>query len=760
MNEEIPTIQNSLEKKESFPQRTLEGSGRFSGVLGLFLVLFLTVLTYSYAMWHSDFLNWDDDIYLTENKALRGSEGFYEIWVKQSMPNPYPLTFSLLRLEYMVFGLKAVPFHFVNLFLHLVNICLFAVVLKRIGILGFPAFLALACYAWHPVQVETVMWVSEVKNLLCSVFYWLSFLAFFRYLQARGFRRVVFYLLMFACFVASLLSKSMSVTFPVSCLLWILLFRLPGLKFHLFLFLPFFFFSFYCGWLSMQNEARMIEESKEEAQMVRTLEQRLFTALNSLLFYLRQFFWPASLTCIYAPQWFLPVSFVGKSLFLLGVLLLGSWIFLLPFRFAHAVSLSLGSFALLNYGVVAGPILGFFTTSYLPHSAVADRYQYHPLPFLLIALALGLQELCPRLSKRMKEWGAFIFLILLFGCLSQTFSYAVVWIHSIPLWNHALSENETHYPIYYNLGNAYWYEGEFENAGVFYQKALELFPRHYKASNNYANVLLAQKRYEEARKYYEYSLQIKPDQGAPYANIGQIYHRQLQKEKAIEFYEKARNAPFPEKIILNRLGDLYYEQKLWEKAERCYGEALALEIQPSEALHGLALTFAQKGDPRQAEIFFRQALERDPFFVEAVLNWSRFYHQEKRYAYALSVLEKALQEFLRLPLQDPKRQECFSLYSEIILYLLRTPSLEGNPSEKALYYAQALYQETQQTPAFSTGIRMWILALSGSGRYREALEQVALGKEVAKTYKQIKFLQWFQESYYALRTGVSLYSYD
>ncbi|MEK7486166.1 MAG: glycosyltransferase family 39 protein, partial [Planctomycetota bacterium] len=193
---------------------------------GLFLILMLTLLTYFYPVYQSEFLNWDDNFYLTENTEIQSQNAFYSIWIenRMPMPNPYPLTFSLIHLQYRIFGMNSAAFHLVNLLLHCLNIVLFWKILKKLNVSDGVLFIATSAYALHPVQVETVMWMSEVKNLLSAFWYWISFWAFLIFLE-NGPKKKIAYALLWTSFTLSLSAKSMTVTLPISLTLWLLIFH-------------------------------------------------------------------------------------------------------------------------------------------------------------------------------------------------------------------------------------------------------------------------------------------------------------------------------------------------------------------------------------------------------------------------------------------------------------------------------------------------------------------------------------------------------
>src|SRR5476649_1650484 len=148
-------------------------------VLGLVLVL-ATIAVYRPA-WHGGFI-WDDDYYVTKNPLLTASDGLWRIWFSLDSPSQYfPLVYSMFRFERAWWGLDPTGYHWVNILLHVANALLLWRLLWRLQIPG--AWLAAAIFALHPVQVESVAWITERKNVLMGFFFLLTLLAWIRFLD-------------------------------------------------------------------------------------------------------------------------------------------------------------------------------------------------------------------------------------------------------------------------------------------------------------------------------------------------------------------------------------------------------------------------------------------------------------------------------------------------------------------------------------------------------------------------------------------------
>ena len=150
-------------------------------ILGLLLVL-VTMIAYQQT-WHIGYI-WDDNFHVTGNPTLRDLHGLWRIWSEvAATPQYYPLVHTSFWLEYHLWGLNPVGYHLVNVFLHALAAVLLWRVLVRLQIPG--AWLAAAIFAVHPVEVESVAWITERKNVLSAVFYFAAALAYLRFAAMR-----------------------------------------------------------------------------------------------------------------------------------------------------------------------------------------------------------------------------------------------------------------------------------------------------------------------------------------------------------------------------------------------------------------------------------------------------------------------------------------------------------------------------------------------------------------------------------------------
>src|SRR4029077_7907946 len=203
-----------------------------------------TIFAY-WPAWHGGFI-WDDDRYVTHNYLLIAPDGLRRIWFSLDAPSQYfPLAYTVLRIERSLWDLNPVGYHWVNILLHLGNALLVWCILARLKVPG--AWLAAAVFALHPVQVESVAWISELKNVLMGFFFLLTLLAWARYLDSAGRNRSLLYGEALVFYLLALFAKSTACTLPAALFLILWLKKRPIESRALFEIMPFMVFGLAIG---------------------------------------------------------------------------------------------------------------------------------------------------------------------------------------------------------------------------------------------------------------------------------------------------------------------------------------------------------------------------------------------------------------------------------------------------------------------------------------------------------------------------------
>jgi tetratricopeptide (TPR) repeat protein len=584
---------------------------------GAALIVLLTVLAYLPAL-DGGFI-WDDDFYVTANQALRSVEGLGKIWTRPGMRHQqyYPLSFTGLWLEYHLWDLRPFGYHLVNILLHAANALLLWSVLRRLDVPG--SWWAAAIFALHPVQVESVAWITEFKNVTSATFSLLALLAFLRFRplpatgkNAGGDGR--FHALAILLFVCGLLCKTAVCCLPVvlAVLMWWKLERFTWRDVGMLV--PWFGASLALGLITVRAEWWMPEG--EPAGLALSMAQRVVLAGRALWFYAGKLFWPYPLAFVY-PRWNLEASTLWSDPFPLTALAVVAALWLLRRRIGKGPLAGAACFA-----VMLAPVLGFFDIYYFQFSYVADHFQYLGCVGL-IALAVGAgATLADRAGRRGRELGCLAAAVVLLGLGGSTWRRTHVYRDRETLWRDTLAKNPStwlahnnlgielqdsgrtreaieHFEqalrlkpdcvnAHYNLANALWQTGRRREAMGHWEEALRIAPRYAEAHNNFGNALLEQGRTAEAIAQYEQVLALNPEHAGAHNNLGNALLAAGRPVEAIAQYEAALRAGLDTADVHYNLGIALEQAGRTQQALAQYGEALRIAPDFAPARNGIA----------------------------------------------------------------------------------------------------------------------------------------------------------------------------
>ena len=558
--------------------------------ISLFLVT-ITFLAYCQVL-DFEFTNYDDDVYVTENPHIKNGltrESVIWAFTTSHHANWFPMTWLSHILDYQFYGLNPKGHHLTNLLFHIASaLILFIVLLRMTGALWQSCFVA-ALFALHPLNVESVAWVAERKNVLSTFFWLLTMWAYIHYVEKPGIKR---YGLVALFFALGLMSKPMLVTLPFVLLMmdyWPLkrlefgqekgndeitgeykgkrlnIWRLIREKIPLFLL------------AAGSGIATFIVQKSGGALQgmeVNSLSARLTNAMVSYLEYLKKTVWPEGLAVFY--------PHLGNALavwkgILCGMVLVG--ITAVAIKVIRKTPyLAFGWFWYLGTLV---PVIQIVQTG--PH-AMADRYVYVPLIGIFIIIAWGLPELMAKWRHRDKV------LIILAGIfiptlMVMTWIQVSHWKSSITLFKHAIRVTDKEYPgfaiVYNNLGDALLAERKNEEAISHFQTAIKLNPDHTKAHYNLGVVLQQKGNTNEAISHYKMAIKLNPDFAEAYNNLGNALLAEQKTEEAISHFQTAIKIKPDYADAYNNLGVALFNAKMTEEAITYYKEAI--RIQPDFA---------------------------------------------------------------------------------------------------------------------------------------------------------------------------------
>ena len=574
---------------------------------------------------------WDDDDHVVESEPLRDLEGLRDIWLRPGATQQYyPVVHTAFWIQYQLWGLWPEGYHLVNIFLHALAAVLLWLVLRRLRIPG--NWLAAAVFAVHPVHVESVAWITELKNVLSLCFY---LAALHLYLGSDEGRRRKRYWGALALFVGALSSKTVTCTLPVVIVL-LTLWRRPSSERQLKRFLPlipFFALGLVAGLHTVVLERGLVGAAGAEWDY--TLVERGLIAGRALWFYMVKLLWPAPIIFIY-PFWSIDS---------------GDWVqYLWPASFLALIAAcwwlrrSIGRgpiVALACFAVTLFPALGFFNVFAHRYSFVADHFQYHAsicFTTLVVAMLtlggrrLGLRldrldgDARPRVAGIRKQAVVPVALLLSLGLLSAR--ALPKYADAETLFRDTLRRNPTAWMAHNNLGIVLWERDDLPEAEEHFRAAVRLKRDqtgldHAGAINNLARTLDDRGKIAEARTHYERAIELQPRNPKMLAHYGRFLTNQGETERAAKLIRRAIElAPGHGELWFN-LGTCYARGRRLEEARDAYQRALELAPRDASARYHLALVHAELGEPEQSVVHLRAVLAEEPTHERALLLLER-----------------------------------------------------------------------------------------------------------------------------------------
>lgn len=494
----------------------------------------LTVLAYLPAL-HAGYI-WDDRTWLLENTALRTARGLWDIWFKLgAVVHYYPLVFTTFWVEYHLWGLDLFGYHLVNVLLHALD----AIVLWRVlRCLEIPAaWLCAAVFALHPVNVESVAWITERKNVLSALFYLTSALCYLKFARPRPAadgsprRRGSWWLYAGACvlFVCALLSKTVACVLPAGLLvvLWWKRERLRAREVAALL--PMFVIGIALSGITVWIEREFMESPAAKVSF--TLIDRVLIAGRALWFYPRKLLWPSGLAAVY-PRWRIDPTVWWQYVYPAAAAALIIALWLLRRRIGRAPLAGV-----MYYAVVISPALGFVSFSSMNHSLVADHFQYLACVGLIVPGIGAARKASRRLSMERVAVIASALLLVVLGSL--TWRQCHFYKNQEALWSHTISVNPNAWVAHYNLGNELRKRGDLTGAIREYQEAVRLFTSYPPSFYNLANVLAEAGRLKEAEANYRRALELNPEKPRALYGLAMVLKRQGRTAEALPYYRDA-----------------------------------------------------------------------------------------------------------------------------------------------------------------------------------------------------------------------------
>jgi len=707
---------------------------------------------------------WDDESHLTRNPCVVGPLGLKEVWTSARAVY-YPLVLTTFWTVHKFAGLSPWPYHLLNVFLHAGSAVLLWQVLRQLNVRG--AWLGAALWALHPVMVQSVAWVTELKNTQSGFLYLLSIFCFLKSdaaiqgraissspLRRSGDRRSLLFASSLVFFILATLSKPSVVMLPVVlflCIWW----RTGRTHRHDVLALaPFLLISALASvWTIFEQKFHAGATGTEWAQ---TWPERLIIAGRAIWFYLAKLIWPHPLIFIY-PRWQIDSSQATAYLPLLAALggLLALW--LNRAKWSRAVF-----FAATYYVVSLFPVLGFFSVYFFRYSFVSDHFQYlasmGPLALAGAGIVTAVGRFGETPSRLASDTDALQFsgnvaavrsksLLLpatagtcLLLLVVLTWRQTAVYHNLVTLYTATLTRNPGCWMAHYNLGITLNEQGDTDGAISHYREAVELWPGYAEAHYNLGRLLVQKGQVDEAITHYEKALEINPADAEAHNNLGAALFATGRVDEAIAHYRKALTIRRDYADASCNLASALLSNGDLDGAIAYYSGCLAVSPNQVEAQYNLATVLLRTGRTDEAMAHYQKVLELSPDNADARANLGSVFLAKGRVRDAIA----QYRDVLRITPDNMTAQSNLAW----LLATAADPSLR-NGSE-AVLLAERAESESSRSENHAIVLRILAAAYAETGRFVEA-------KKTAEQALQAAQIQGNSTLSSALRDEISLY---
>ncbi len=593
-------------------------------------LLFLLLLVVYWPALRGGFV-WDDALLIDQNPVIQGKAGLGSVWFHSD----FPLSMSVMWLQWLLWGKNPAGYHVVNLVLHGISAVLVWRVLARLKIPG--PWLAAAIFAVHPVCVGSAAWISELKNTLSLPFFLTSILCYLNSEDepkgtSKG-KAALWYSLSLAAFLLALLSKTSTVMLPplLLAIAWWERGRITSRD--VVRTLAFFALSLVFAVLSIRFQAEVMTGQTVQTE---NFWGRLAGAGMAIWFYLGKTLLPLELNLIY-PRWSInpatPLAFL-PLFFFVAILALcwrrrQSW--------GRAPLVALGCFAITLF-----PVLGFFDMYYLAISRVSDHLQYLPMIAIIGLLAAWLNSIVP---------GKALWLVstpLIAALCFLSWHRATIFSSDESLWRDTLAKNRMSWSAHNNLGCILAGKGQLAEAMEQFRASLELNPGNAAAHRNLGRALALENQSAEAETHLRTAIDLKPRDAEAHRSYAALLAQLGRNEEAIAQLSEA-NRLDPDAETSSELGSLLQQQGKVREAIEQYRKVVSLKPNSLEALNNLAWLLATSADAtlrnggeavQLAERANRLTGAKQPVLLGTL---AAAYAEAGRYADAVATAEKTVQ---------------------------------------------------------------------------------------------------------------------
>ncbi len=549
------------------------------------------------------FLNYDDPGYVTKNLHVQAGLSWTGLVWAFTAPTDYwhPLTWLSHMLDWQLYGASPAGHHFTNVAWHAVNAVLAFFVFRRLAGGTWLSAFAAAVFAWHPLRVESVAWVTERKDVLSGCFFLLTILAYARYADCRrdGRRWLGSYVLTLGCFVGGLMSKPILVTVPALLLIldWWPFRRLTSVS---------------AMRLAVGEKVPFIALSTVTALVTVRMQQnigafvlglppgaRIGNAVVSLARYLGKFVWPADLAVCYPHPGHWPTLTVLAATALVVCLGFIAW------RVRRQLPWVM--VGLLWFVVALLPVIGLIQAGF---QSMADRYTYLSMLGVELGIIWTLRQAIT--SAALQSAAVVAGILVLAALVIRTHQQQAVWHDSVSLFEHAVAITHGNAVAEDLLASALVSTGRLEDAAIHASRATALNPQNAPALITYAGIRQKQGRTAAAIELYQAALAVRPNDALVQLELGLLKYGMGRTEEARRFMTVALQTG-PELLPRTRdVARMAFEQGNVSASRFFYEIILAAAPNDAEAHVVLGYIQIRTGDRAGGLARWKRALEIDP----------------------------------------------------------------------------------------------------------------------------------------------------
>lgn len=511
-------------------------------------LLVITAAVYASVLDHDFLVNWDDAKYVTDNEAVKG---FSVKHLKTAFSTFYvgnyaPLHIVSYMLDYSIWGMKAAGFLLTNILLHAANGILLYFILIRLSWRNASSFITSFIFLLHPVQVESVAWISQRKNPLSMFFFLLAFYFYMRYKEGKFLDgKKTLYCLSLILYICALLSKPVVVIFPILILLYDVCFETKYCnKVTILDKLPYILFTILISLLAIFTQ---YQEFDARTIYHGSLWATFITMLPVFGNYLRMLFYPMKLSAVYSPVIRTEIDSTVILSMLLLIFLIGIGAYLYKNRREHFFWFA------------------FFFVGFLPVSQIVplvtlinDRYLYFPMVGAAAFLIASTEHVVMLLTPPVKKIVIFVLCLALLWLPILSIKRAEVWQNSIALWSDATRKEPENAEAWRGLGVSYQIAELTDNALAAYLKALKYAPFDYISLHNVGFIYMNKMEFNAAQEYLLQLIRTNPEYVPGYVTLGTCYLRTGEPGLAEKFADQALALDPKNQAALKLLDKVHY----------------------------------------------------------------------------------------------------------------------------------------------------------------------------------------------------------